>query len=147
MKYSNSLISKMFRLIFFGKSYIIVTYLFIFISGFLFINELFLSFKYEDTIGYYGGYTNYMDDEYSYKYFYEVDGNTYIASPNLNTNHRKKNAKVYYNPDNPSESIIFSDIGNLYNDVVDILKINLNDKIKFMRFYYLKLIRPFIFIY
>ena len=27
------------------------------------------------------------------------------------------------------------------------LKINLNDKIKFMRFYYLKLIRPFIFIY
>ncbi|MGN1372264.1 MAG: DUF3592 domain-containing protein [Candidatus Coprovivens sp.] len=71
--------------------------------------------EYESTTGVLKGYTNcsYSDGSKlcNATYEYEVDGIRYTASPSKFSNRSsfEKNKIVYYNPNNPSESIIYAD--------------------------------------
>lgn len=73
-----------------------------------FLKEYRLSREYVETIGTFVDYTTCDDGMCGSSYSYVVDGNTYYVSSDLKSDYFPKTDKVYYNPDNPSEAIMFS---------------------------------------
>lgn len=106
--YVGNIISKLFRF-FLGDGILkICALFFIFLGGFCFIKEYKLSREYVETIGTFVDYTTCDDGMCGSSYSYVVDGNTYYVSSDLKSDYFPKTDKVYYNPDNPSEAMMFS---------------------------------------
>lgn len=105
-------------------SWILIIFALLFVGPFLLPGILFLGVGlfdgiheytqtkgYEKTIATLKDYTNCTyNDECKAIYEYQVDGIIYTVSPDLlgNSDAFAKNDTVYYNPNNPSESIIYT---------------------------------------
>ena len=97
-------LGKILSLMFAGP-WILVGIVFLGVGLFSSISEHNQTKGYEKTTGI---LTNCIVDEAIYEY--QVNGDTYIASPNMSSNCDgfKERDIVYYNPNNPSESIIYT---------------------------------------
>lgn len=111
-------LSSIFSLIFAGP-WLLAGIMFFVFGLFSGISEYNQAKGYEKTTGILKDYVNcnYEDgsEECEAVYEYQVNGVAYTVSPNLLSNRGffKENATVYYNPNNPRESIIYS-IWNIF---------------------------------
>lgn len=94
-------------LIFIGP-WIMFGLIFMLVGGVLHFREYNLSKEYVKTTGHLEEYYNCNEGTCSANYSYQVDGEIYYASPNLSSDSFSEKADVYYNPNNPRESMMFS---------------------------------------
>ena len=85
-----------------------IAILFIIVGGISFIKEYTKAMKYEETIGILENYDSCNENGCQAIYSYEVNGEKYYASPDLISDSFKETAKVYYNPESPSENVMNS---------------------------------------
>lgn len=105
---TSNFIGKMFRFLFGGGVFVLFSIIFICVGGSLFIKECLVAKDYVKTIGIFEDYTSCSDGVCGSRYSYVVDGETYYVSSDLNSNYFPEKDNVYYNPGNPSESMMFS---------------------------------------
>lgn len=106
--YADNFISKIFKF-FLGDGLLKIGLLFLIVmSGSLYVKEYMTAKDYVKTVGTFEDYTGCHDGVCGNKYSYVVDGETYYVSSNLNSDSFPEKDAVYYNPENPSEAMMFS---------------------------------------
>lgn len=105
---AENIISKLFRF-FLGDGILkICALIFMIMGGCLYVKEYMTAKDYVKTVGTFVDYTTCNDGMCGSKYSYVVNGETYYVSSDLQSNYFPEKDDVYYNPENPSEGMMYS---------------------------------------
>lgn len=102
-------LSKVIIFIFGGGIIYLALWVMFFMGILLYIGEYRKSLKYVETIGTNESFESCSNGGYcSDRYVFEVEGQKYYAHYNVDSDFFDRYEKVYYNPKNPNENMIFS---------------------------------------